>query len=136
MSLTIQWQQDCQFNVETSGGFSLNIDADNQSAPCPTEVLLSALGTCSATDVVMGLQEQGVVLKSFCNQVTYTLTESSPRLYETVNLHFVVDGDNVSESQISEIASDAINKYCHVCLMLQPKIAISHTVEIVEIEKC
>lgn len=136
MSLNVQWQQDCQFKVETAGGFGLNIDAEGQAAPCPTEVLLSALGTCSATDVVMGLQEQGAVLKSFSNLVTYTLTQSEPRLYESVNLHFVVESDNVTEQQVTAIADNAIKKYCHVCLMLQPKIAISHSVEIRQISEC
>lgn len=131
MVISVSWLDNCQFNVVTEDKFEFTIDADGKQAPCPTEILLSALGSCSATDVVMGLQEQGVVLKHLENKLTYTLTEDSPRLYKTVNLHFIVEADNVSAAQVSAAAKGALEKYCHVCLMLQPKINVTHSVEIV-----
>ena len=131
MSLRVNWLENGHFNVVTEDKFEFTVDADGKQAPCPTEVLLSALGSCSATDVLMGLQEQGVDLKHLENKVTYTLTEDSPRLYETVNLHFIVEADNVSTAQVSAAAKGALEKYCHVCLMLQPKITVTHSVEIV-----
>ncbi|MGF1682169.1 OsmC family protein [Photobacterium minamisatsumaniensis] len=131
MAISVSWVEDCQFNVVTEDKFEFTVDADGKKAPCPTEILLSALGSCSATDVVMGLQEQGVVLKHLENKLTYTLTESSPRLYESVNLHFIVEAENVTEAQVSAAAKNALEKYCHVCLMLQPKITVTHTVAIV-----
>ncbi|PSW20549.1 osmotically inducible protein OsmC [Photobacterium sanctipauli] len=132
MAVSVSWLEDCQFNVVTEDKFEFTIDADGKKAPCPTEVLLSALGTCSATDVVMGLQDEGVELRQFENKLTYTLTESSPRLYESVNLHFVVKAANVTEEQVSAAANNALEKYCHVCLMLQPKIKVTHSVEILK----
>ncbi len=51
MSINIKWDGDCRFKVSTEGGFTFNVDATSETAPCPTEVLLSALGSCSATDV-------------------------------------------------------------------------------------
>ncbi|MGF1703615.1 OsmC family protein [Photobacterium makurazakiensis] len=131
MALSVSWVEDCQFNVVTEDKFEFTVDADGKQAPCPTEILLSALGSCSATDVVMGLQEQGGVLKHLENKLTYTLTASSPRLYKSVNLHFIVEADNVTEAQVSAAAKNALEKYCHVCLMLQPKITVTHTVEII-----
>ena len=130
MSIQIHWQKACKFEVTTENGFKLAVDADSQSAPCPTEILLSALGSCSATDVVMGLQEQGIKIDSFSNTVTYTLTEQEPRLYKTANLHFAVKAQDVTEAQIKAAAEAAINHYCHVCLMSKPAIAISYTVEV------
>jgi len=132
MSICVSWLKDCQFKVATSNGFEIQADADNKAAPCPTEILLSALGSCSATDVVMGLQEQGVKIESFKSELTYTLTTTEPQLYESVNLHFTVKAVDVNEDQIASAAHQAINKYCHVCLMLQPKINISFSIEIIQ----
>ncbi len=132
MSICVSWLKDCQFKVTTSNGFEIQADADNKAAPCPTEILLSALGSCSATDVVMGLQEQGVELASFNSTLSYTLTTTEPQLYESVNLHFTVKATDVSENQIASAANQAINKYCHVCLMLQPKINITFSIEITQ----
>ena len=130
MSLQITWQQDLQFQATNEQGHSINIDADSQIAPCPTEVLLSALGSCSATDVIMGLQEAGAKISSFINTLTYELTDDDPRLYKSVNLNFSVNGEGVTEKSVETAAENAINKYCHVCLMLQPQIDISYTYQI------
>jgi len=132
MSIRVSWLKECQFKVTTRNGFKIQADADNKAAPCPTEILLSALGSCSATDVVMGLQEQGIELESFNSTLSYTLTTTEPQLYESVNLHFTVKAAKVSENQIASAANQAINKYCHVCLMLQPKINITFSIEITQ----
>ncbi len=132
MSISVNWLKACEFKITTSNGFEIQADADNKAAPCPTEILLSALGSCSATDVVMALQEQGVKIESFKSELTYTLTTTEPQLYESVNLHFTVKAIGVNEDKIASAAHQAINKYCHVCLMLQPKIKITFTVEITQ----
>jgi putative redox protein len=130
MSIDVTWLQDCQFEITTEKGFKFRADADNEHAPCPTEILLSALGSCSATDVVLELQKQGVEVIQLTNKLTYTLTQQSPRLYDTANLHFIAKAAAVTEQQVLAAAADAIEKYCHVCLMLQPKIAISCSAEV------
>ncbi|WP_425387600.1 OsmC family protein [Endozoicomonas ascidiicola] len=94
-------------------------------------MLLAALGSCSATDVVYALKEQEVEIRRFCNEVTFQLTDSSPRLYKSVNLHFIVEAAGVTKEQILQAAKDAVNKYCHVCLMLQPNIHITYTCDVI-----
>ena len=131
MAINISWESGFHFNVVTESGFEISVDSDNQSAPCPTEILLSALGSCSATDVVAYFKERALELKSLSNCLTYELTESEPRLYKSVNLHFSIQGEGVSETLAQAAVEDAIKKYCHVCLMLKPSIDITYTIEIV-----
>ena len=130
MSINIKWDEDCRFKVLTEGGFTFNVDATSEKAPCPTEVLLSALGSCSATDVVLLLQEQGFEVKGLENTVTFALTESEPRLYKSANLHFIVSGVGFQESDILRAAQEAVGKHCHVCLMLSPTIDITYSAKI------
>jgi len=131
MTISVTWQGDCRFNVVTEDGFKVFIDAESKSAPCPTEILLSALGSCSATDVALYFKDNDIELKGLNNRLTYQLTESEPRLYQSVNLHFTIEAKGVTESQVNTAIEEAINKYCHVCLMLQPTISISYSVEII-----
>lgn len=132
MSITVSWQNNVAFSVLTENGHELTIDADSTTAPCPTEILLSALGSCSATDVVLFYQENQHRLERLTNVVSYELTDDEPRLYKSVNLHFIIEGADVDVKQIDEAISAAINKYCHVCLMLQPAINISYTTELIK----
>ena len=131
MAINDAWKSDCLFNVVTEGGIELLIDSKGQSAPCPTEILLSALGACSATDVAQYFKDKGFELKSLNNRLTHQLTDSKPRLYKSENLHFSIAALKVTEPQVKTAIENALNKYCHVCLMLQPKILITDTVEII-----
>ncbi|MFM2591321.1 OsmC family protein [Vibrio sp. TBV020] len=132
MTIKVKWDSDCRFKVTTQDGFTFEVDATSNQAPCPTEILLSALGSCCATDVVLLLQERGFVIKSLENRISFTLTESEPRLYKSANLHFVVSGIDFIESDIVQAAEDAVEKHCHVCLMLAPAIKITCSAEVVE----
>lgn len=129
MSIIVSWQDNVTFSVVSENGHELTIDADSKKAPCPTEILLSALGSCSATDVVLFYQENQYRLDCLTNVVTYELTDDEPRLYKSVNLHFKIKGADVDSKLIDAAISAAISKYCHVCLMLQPAINISYTTE-------
>lgn len=131
MAVNVSWQGDLRFNVMTESGFDVSIDSDNRTAPCPTELLLSALGSCSATDVAAYFKDRAIELKGLSNCLTYELTDSEPRLYKSVNLHFSIEGQGVTEALAQAAIEDAINKYCHVCLMLKPSINITYTIEIV-----
>lgn len=121
---------DCRFKVSAEDGFTFNVDATTEKASCSTEILLSALASCSATDVVLLLQDQGVEVKGLENTVTFALTESEPRLYKSANLHFTVNGSGFKESDILRSAQgEAVEKHCHVCL-LSPTIDITCSAEV------
>lgn len=131
MSIRVSWQQDLTFLATSGNGHQFTIDADSNTAPCPTEVLLSALGSCSATDVLLGLQEEGAKISALSNEISYELTDEEPRLYKSANLHFTLKGEGIDGHRVKKAADNALNKYCHVCLMLQPKIALSYSFKII-----
>ena len=130
MNVNINWLGDLKFSATTTDGLSVLIDSDRNTAPCPTEILLSALGSCSATDVALYFQDKNLPLTKLTNELTYTLTDAEPHLYKSVNLHFTVAGQGITSADIVSAAEIAINKYCHVCLMLQPSITVTFTTAI------
>ena len=130
MGIKIEWSGDLEFEARTEGGFPVKIDGKDDSAPCPTQLLLTALGACSASDVVSLLRNAGHTVESLDNNVTYTLTESKPRLFESANLHFIAKCDGLQESELLAAAEEAMSRHCHVCLMLQPAISVSCSAEV------
>ncbi|WP_141106690.1 OsmC family protein, partial [Vibrio parahaemolyticus] len=84
----------------------------------------------SCYDVVLLLQDQGFEVQGLENTVTFALTESEPRLYKSANLHFTVNGSGFKESDILRAAQEAVEKHCHVCLMLSPTIDITCSAEV------
>ena len=131
MGIKIEWSGDLEFEARNEGGFCVSIDGKDKRAPCPSQLLLSTLGACSASDVVSLLQDAGHTLESLENNVTYTLTDSKPRLYETANLHFVAQCEGLEASELLAAAEEAMSRHCNVCLMLRPAIDISCSAEII-----
>ena len=122
MGVKIEWSKDLEFEARTEGGLSVSIDGKDRSSPCPTQLLLAALGACSASDVVSLLRNAGHSVESLENNVTYTLTDSKPRLFDSANLHFVAKCEGLKESELAAAAEEAVARHCHVCLMLGPAI--------------
>jgi putative redox protein len=85
---------------------------------------------CSS-DLALYFKDNGIELKGLTNSLTYELTENEPRLYKSVNLHFSIESEKAIETQVKVAIEDAVNKYCHVCLMLQPKMLVTYTLDII-----
>lgn len=117
--------KDNTFLARDSHGYPVLVDADANGAPCPTELLVMALGCCCSTDLVNGLKEAGAVLHS-CELATHeTLREESPRIYTAIELDFSIRADGVEAATVERILADALGKYCHVCLMLGSAMQLS-----------
>jgi putative redox protein len=113
------------FLARDSHGFPVLVDADANGAPCPTELLVMALGCCCSTDLVNGIVAAGAALHG-CELTTHeTLRDASPRIYTAIELEFDIRADGVDEATVERILADALDKYCHVCLMLGGSIKLS-----------
>jgi len=117
--------KDNTFLARDSHGYPVLVDADANGAPCPTELLVMALGCCCSTDLVNGLTEAGATLYA-CELTTHeTLRDASPRIYTAIELDFSIHATGVEAATVERILQDALSKYCHVCLMLGGSIQLS-----------
>jgi putative redox protein len=110
--------KDNTFLARDSHGFPVLVDADAQGAPCPTELLVMALGCCCSTDLVNGLADAGATLHACELETHETLREASPRIYTAIELAFTIRADGIDAASVQRILDEALGKYCHVCLML------------------
>lgn len=58
--------------------------------------------------------------------------DSVPRVFEKINLHFVVTGKGLAEKQVARAVELSMEKYCSVSLMLEKAVQITHSYQIVE----
>ncbi|MBF9002564.1 MULTISPECIES: OsmC family protein [Vibrio] len=133
MSVSVEWQKDYQFDVVTDQNFTFTIDANSEKAPSPTDVLLSSLGSCCASDVVAELRARGAELFGLKTTMSYKLTDTEPRVYDSVNLHFVIKGTGVNETMVTEVIENSIEHQCHVCRMLKSSMSITYTYHYVKL---
>ena len=134
---TIRWEGAERFAAAMPSGNSLHLDSDRKSntGPGPMELLLAALGACTATDVVIILAKKRQKLESLEVSVSGERATEPPQVWTKLEVVFRVRGRSESGGLIDEKAvADAIRlseeKYCSVAAMLRKTAALSVRYEI------
>lgn len=98
----------------------------------PMQMLLAAMGGCSAIDVIKILKKQRQELKDLKITVTGEREKGAvPSLYETVNAHYKFFGD-LDADKVEKAIKLSIDKYCSVSKTLEKAGAkITYTFEII-----
>ena len=119
-------------------GYKIRLDADEKfggtnQGPRPKHLILSALGGCTAMDVVSILGKKQVTLKEFHISVTGDLTDEYPKYYKTIHVVFTFIGDNFENNEeILTKVDRAINlswdKYCTVTALLNKSSEMSYEI--------
>jgi putative redox protein len=97
----------------------------------PMQLLLAAMGGCSAIDLVNILKKQKQDLKDIRITVKGEREKDAiPSLYTSVHAHFKLFG-NLDKEKVERAVILAVEKYCSVARTLQVKATITHSVEII-----
>jgi putative redox protein len=118
----------------TPGGRALVLDTNSQrsSAPSPVELLLVALGSCTATDVASILKKKRQQVTSYTVEVSGERRDEYPRSYTSMNVHHIITGTGISTKAVAQAIELSETKYCSVAETLRPQVEIHTTFEIIE----
>jgi len=96
----------------------------------PMQLLLSALGGCSAIDVILILKKQKQVIESFEIEVEGEREKIADySLFRTITLHFKIKG-NVDKDKAERAVQLSADKYCSVSKTLEPTAKITYKVTV------
>jgi putative redox protein len=97
----------------------------------PMQLLLAAMGSCSAIDLINILKKQKQNLKDIKITVTGEREKDAiPSLYTDVHVHFKLYGD-IDQEKASKAVSLAVDKYCSVAKTLEKTAKVTHSFEII-----
>ncbi len=96
------------------------------------ELLLVALGSCTAVDVVGILEKKREQVKSYRVEVRGERRTEHPRSYSKLAVHHIISGKNVSPKSVAQAIELSETKYCSVAATLKPTAEIVSTFEIIE----
>ena len=116
------------------GGHAQVIETNKErgSAATPMELLLLALGGCTAVDVVSILKKKRERVTAYRVEVSGTRREEHPRAYTRMEVRHVVTGRGVSEKAVAQAVELSETKYCSVAATLRPGVELVTTYEIIE----
>ena len=133
---TVSWAGNVMFEAESGTGHSITMDGpeevggQNQGAR-PMELLLLGTGGCALFDVVSMLKKSRQPLTAARVELQAERVDAIPAVFESINLHFVIAGEGVRESQVARAVQLSAEKYCSASIMLATGgVKVTHSFEI------
>ena len=132
----VSWAGDVTFEAESGTGHSIMMDGpeevggQNQGAR-PMELLLLGTGGCALFDVVSMLKKSRQSFKAARVELQAKRVDAIPAVFESINLHFVISGEGVRESQVARAVQLSAEKYCSASIMLATGgVKVTHSFEV------
>jgi putative redox protein len=113
----------------------LDTDHTRASAATPVELLLIALGSCTAVDVISIMQKKREQVTAYRVEVSGERREEHPRKFTRMEVRHIVCGRNISEKALAQAIELSETKYCSVAATLRPAVEIITSYEIIEEEE-
>lgn len=131
---TVQFVSDDLFVGITPSGHAVTLDTDSDRsyAPSPTELLLLAVGSCTATDVASILAKKRQHVTRYVVEVSGERRDEYPRKYTWMKVHHILTGRGLSENAVAQAIELSDSKYCSVAASLRPAVEIQTSFEIIE----
>jgi putative redox protein len=117
---SIQWIGEEKFVATGPSGHALTIDSDRTSnkAPGPMELVLMALGACTATDVVSILKKKRQNLEALEIVCSGERASEPPTVWKKLEILYRLRG-SLDEAAVKRAIELSEQKYCSVSAMLQ-----------------
>ncbi|MEA5079068.1 MAG: OsmC family protein [Anaerolineaceae bacterium] len=124
MDAKVTWKTGLSFTGETGSGFQIPLGTavdhgGDGSAPGPMEVVLVALGGCTAMDVISILEKKQQKVSGFEIKVHGDRAEAHPKVYTDITLEYIVTGTNLDPEAVKRAVELSETKYCSVNAMLK-----------------
>ncbi len=117
---SVQWTGEEKFVATSPSGHAITIDSDRTSnkAPGPMELVLMALGACTATDVVSILKKKRQRLEALEVICSGERASEPPTVWIKLEILYRLRGV-LDESAVKRAIELSEQKYCSVSAMLQ-----------------
>jgi len=127
----VKWVHKEQFLGVTPSGHAVPFDSDRESntAPGPMEMLLEALGACTATDVVVILAKKRQKLEALEIEVSGERAAEPPKVWTRIEVVYRLRGA-LDDKAVRDAIELSESKYCSVSAMLRKTAVMTFRYEI------
>ena len=128
---SVKWIGEQKFVATSPSGHAMTVDSDRASnqAPGPMELLLLALGACTATDVVIILDKKRQKLESLEVICSGERAAEPPTVWTKLEMFYRLRGQ-LDDGAVKHAIQLSEDKYCSVAAMLRKTAALSWRYEI------
>jgi len=107
----------------------------SEAASKPMEMVLMALGGCSALDIESLINKMRTPAAEFQVEITAERQDEHPKVFTKIHLTFIFKGANLNKANIEKAVKLSQEKYCSVSAMLSKSVDISYEIKYIGDEK-
>lgn len=131
MKTRVKWLDNMSFVGESGSGHSIVMDGPQEFGGRnlgvrPMEMLLLGLGGCASFDVVSMLKKSKQDLIDCEVEISAERAEVEPKVFTKIHLHFILSGNDLSETRVSRAIELSAEKYCSASIMLGKTAVVTH----------
>ena len=128
---SVKWVGEEKFAATSPSGHAISVDSDRRSntAPGPMELVLMALGACTATDIVSILGKKRQKLESLEVICSGERATEPPTVWKKLEIVYLLRGQ-LDDKAVRHAIQLSEDKYCSVAAMLKKTAEIAWRYEI------
>jgi putative redox protein len=110
----------------------IDTNQERNRAATPLELLMIALGSCTAADVIEILRKKRQDVIDYRVEVSGERRDEHPRAFTKLFVHHIIGGRNISSEAVSQAIKLSDEKYCSVAATVKPTVEVITSFEIIE----
>ena len=134
VNVCMSYLNDEKFQVLNESGNKLTIDMyekDKKENLSPMELLLSAVTTCAAVEIVSMIKKRRRDFRDLKAESSGIRAETHPMYYKKINIKYIIYSKDLQDSEADRFISLALTKYCSVGSSIRMDTEVIHSFEII-----
>lgn len=122
---------DKRFHALSSDGQRIMIDGEAvaKTGMSPMDLLLNAVGSCAAFDIVEMIKKKRLNINSYKIELTGTRPDAVPAPYTHIHAKHIFDVEGLKQKTAERFVDLGMNKYCSVATSLRAEISFEVVLE-------
>jgi len=136
VKVSMSYLDDEKYSVKNVSGNELVVDMyarDKKENLSPMELLLSAVTTCAAVEVVSMIKKRRRDFKDIKAETSGVRANTHPTYYKKINVKYIIYSNDLKDNEADRFISLALTKYCSVGSSIRKDTEVKHSFEIVKL---
>ena len=134
VKVSMSYLDDEKYSVKNSSDNELIIDMyakDKKENLSPMELLLSAVTTCAAVEVVSMIKKRRRDFKDIKAKSSGVRAETHPMYYKEIQVMYLIYSSDLKDNEAERFISLALTKYCSVGSSIRKDTKVNHSFKII-----
>lgn len=134
LKVSMSYLDDQIFEFKNNSNNSLIVDMYDENLKknhSPMELLLSALTSCAAVEIVSMIKKRRRDFKDLKAITSGIRAKNPPRFFNSINIEYQIYSSDLTNEEAQRFISLSIEKYCSVGATLRNDTIINHTFKII-----